>query len=175
MFQESTFTVGDLPTSPTSSRWEEPRRSVPPTNERPLQLISLGSPHQPLGQWMKRLTFQLCELIRNNPPVSAVNNFLIDWCSDPTKESKIPILHPLVAMWFSESSAVEDCLKLGGYRKDLVRLLLTYGVQINDRAIGPLMDKTLEVQDTEILEWIIEHRQWEINRPVPGRGPPALG
>lgn len=124
---------------------------------------------------MKKLTFRLCELIRSNPSISAMENFLREWCITSTKDSNSSTLHPLVVEWFSESNVIEDCLKLEGNRKDLIELLLAHGLQVNERAIGPLMYKTLEMQDTELLEWIIEHKQWEINRPVPGHGPPALG
>jgi hypothetical protein len=175
MSQEIALTVDELPTSPLSPRWEEPRRSAPSTRERPLQVIGLGTPNQSLGQWMKKLTFQFCGLIRSNSTECTMNDFLADWCIDSTDDSNISTLHPLVVEWFSESNAIEACLKLEGNYKDLIKLLLAYGLQMNDRAIGPLMDKTLETQDTELLEWLIEYRQWEINRPVPGRGPPALG
>jgi hypothetical protein len=175
MSQETTFSVDELPTSPLSPRWEEPRRSAPSTHERPLHVIGLGTSNHALGQWMKKLTLQFCGLIRSNPTVSAVKDFLTNWCINSTKDSNVSTLHPLVVEWFGESNAVEACLKLEGNRKDLVKLLLAHGIQVNDRAIGPLMDKTLETQDTELLEWIIEHKQWEINRPVPGHGPPALG
>jgi hypothetical protein len=173
--QEMSFTVDELPTSPLSPRWEEPRRSAPPTHKRPLQLIGLGTSNQALGQWMKKLTLQFCGLIRSNPTGCTVNDFLADWCINSTDDSNISTLHPFVVEWFNESNAIETSLKLEENRKDLVKLLLAYGLQVNDRAIGPLMNKTLETRDTELLEWIIGRKQWEINRPVPGHGPPALG
>ena len=61
----------------------------------------------------------VCELIRNDPQVSAVNNFPIDWCSDPTTESKTPMLNSLAVEWFSEWNAIEDCLKLGSIARIL--------------------------------------------------------
>lgn len=171
----ATFTVNDLPTSPTSPRWEEPRRSTAPTRERPIALIGLGESKQPLSQFLRRLTFQICNLVCSNPTIAVVDSLLAEWSISPATENEAPTLHPLVLEWFSESSAVEDCLELEEDRKDLLKLLLAYGVQVNDRAIRPLMYKTLKTGDTEILEWLMDHGQWEINRPVPGHGPPALG
>lgn len=94
---------------------------------------------------------------------------------EPATDGEVATLHPLILEWFSESDAMEVCLKLKEHRKDLAMLLLAYGIQVNDRAIRPLMHNTLKTNDTEILEWLLDHGQWEINRPVPLWGPPALG
>lgn len=152
------FTVNELPTSPSSPRWEGPRRSTPPTR-RPLFVVGLGIPKQPLGQGVKKLTLQFCDLIGSNPAVKAVDDFLADWRMEPVTEGEVATLHPLILEWFSESDAMEVCLKLEEHRKDIAMLLLAYGIQVNDRAIRPLMHNTLKTNDTEILEWLLDHEQ----------------
>lgn len=174
MPQEAVYSVNDLPTSPSSPRWEGPRHSAPSTREHPTTLISLDRPKQPTSQRLKKLTFRFCDLIRSNPAVSAVDGFLADWCTVSAGDGE-SALHSLVAKWFGESMAVETCFGLAGERKDLVRLLLAYGIRINDRAMRALMYDTLKTRDTDLLEWLMDHGQWEINRSVPGHDPPALG
>ena len=152
----------EFASQPGSPRWETPRdvasRAQADTSIGS-SLLRANEVPETRALVLYRTTHELEQLCSDSVETQLMQDLLETWTlvAGPSSGK----LQPNLLAWLNSSNALKSAVT--NQRKDIIQVLLSYGLEPNERAISAAVAHVLDTKDTSILGLLIKGG-WDINR-----------
>jgi hypothetical protein len=146
----------EFASQPDSPRWEIPR-NIQATRDSLSE--SASSKAENRATVLYQTTKQLEQMCQDGSGTQPIQDLLEAWTLVTGPHSWK--LQPNLLAWLNDSNLLERAVK--NQHRDVVRVLLSFGIVPNDRAISAALGQAMDTKDTSTLELLIKNG-WDINR-----------